>query len=333
MQWFLVVLATVLSGCAQQCRSNQHGKTTLLPVTLRLNWTLYGEHAPFFVARALGFYRDQGLEVEITEGSGSATTVKLVSDDKSQFGYASADAVLKGIELGMPVRIIAVLAQKNPQALVFRADRPLKSLKDMKSRRIGVTSGDANSQLFPALLYALKLEPSDVEQVLLHSPRAKEDALMRGSIDAFLGFYVDQPPRMEFEYKVDLDWLPLADAGINTLSSSLITSHKLLRDNPDLVRSFVRASQMGVQYMRRNPAAAAKILSDNASQIPLELAVQLVKLANELHHTERTSEKPIGWVDERDWADSLQLLKQYTGLNLTSEQARAYTNEFIAEVL
>ena len=43
----------------------------------RLNWTLYGEHAPFFVAWDKGFYKEEGLDVEILEGSGS-TTVRLM---------------------------------------------------------------------------------------------------------------------------------------------------------------------------------------------------------------------------------------------------------------
>ena len=45
----------------------------------RLNWTLYGEHAPFFVARDKGFYAEEGLDVEIQEGSGSGTVAQLVA--------------------------------------------------------------------------------------------------------------------------------------------------------------------------------------------------------------------------------------------------------------
>ena len=45
----------------------------------RLNWTLYGEHAPFFVARDKGFYAAEGLDVEIQEGSGSTTVAQLVA--------------------------------------------------------------------------------------------------------------------------------------------------------------------------------------------------------------------------------------------------------------
>ena len=46
----------------------------------RLNWTLYGEHAPFFVALDKGFYKEEGLDVEILEGSGSTTVAQLVAN-------------------------------------------------------------------------------------------------------------------------------------------------------------------------------------------------------------------------------------------------------------
>src|SRR5262249_42259136 len=56
----------------------------------RLNWTLYGEHAPFFVAREKGFYAQEGLDVEIQEGSGSTTVSQLVANATSPVAYVDA---------------------------------------------------------------------------------------------------------------------------------------------------------------------------------------------------------------------------------------------------
>src|SRR5207249_2280377 len=63
----------------------------------RLNWTLYGEHAPFFVARDKGFYRDEGLEVEIQEGSGSTTVAQLVANATSPVAYVDAATMMRGV--------------------------------------------------------------------------------------------------------------------------------------------------------------------------------------------------------------------------------------------
>ena len=53
----------------------------------RLNWTIYGEHAPFFVAKDKGFYKDEGLDVEILEGSGSTTVAQLVANLTNPIAY------------------------------------------------------------------------------------------------------------------------------------------------------------------------------------------------------------------------------------------------------
>ena len=70
----------------------------------RLNWTLYGEHAPFFVARDKGFYAQEGLDVEIQEGSGSTTVAQLVANATSPVAYVDAATMMRGVSAGMPVK-------------------------------------------------------------------------------------------------------------------------------------------------------------------------------------------------------------------------------------
>ena len=78
----------------------------------RLNWTLYGEHAPFFVARDKGFYREEGLEVEIQEGSGSTTVAQLVANATSPVAYVDAATMMRGVGAGMPIKAVGVTLQQ-----------------------------------------------------------------------------------------------------------------------------------------------------------------------------------------------------------------------------
>ena len=77
----------------------------------RLNWTLYGEHAPFFVARDKGFYAQEGLEVEIQEGSGSTTVSQLVANATSPVAYVDAATMMRGVGAGMPIKAVGVTLQ------------------------------------------------------------------------------------------------------------------------------------------------------------------------------------------------------------------------------
>ena len=73
---------------------------TLDKFQFRLNWTLYGEHAPFFVALDKGFYKEEGLEVEILEGSGSTTVAQLVSNMTNPVAYVDAATMMRGVGAG-----------------------------------------------------------------------------------------------------------------------------------------------------------------------------------------------------------------------------------------
>src|ERR1700758_3673508 len=95
---------------------------TLDKFQFRLNWTLYGEHAPFFVALDKGFYKEEGLEGEILEGSGSTTVAQLVSNMTNPVAYVDAATMMRGVGAGMPIKAVGVTLQQSPMAFIYRAD-------------------------------------------------------------------------------------------------------------------------------------------------------------------------------------------------------------------
>src|SRR6201990_3740939 len=86
--------------------------------SFRLNWTLYGEHAPFFVALDKGFYKAEGLEVEILEGSGSTTVAQLTANATNPVSYVDAATMMRGVNAGMPIRAVGVTLQQSPMAFI-----------------------------------------------------------------------------------------------------------------------------------------------------------------------------------------------------------------------
>ena len=125
---------------------------TLDKFPFRLNWTLDGEHAPFFVAVDKGFYKDAGLDVEILEGSGSTTVAQLTANGTSPVSYVDAATMMRGINAGMPIRSVGVTLQQSPMAFIYRADAPRPTkISEIKGSRIAITAGDAD--VVPASLY------------------------------------------------------------------------------------------------------------------------------------------------------------------------------------
>jgi len=301
----------------------------------RLNWTLYGEHAPFFVARDKGFYAAEGLEVEIQEGSGSTTVAQLVANSTSPVAYVDAATMMRGVTNGMPVKAVGVTLQQSPMAFIYRADaaRPTK-ISEIKGSRIAITAGDASLAIFTAFMGKLGMKLEDVQMITVANPASKEQAVLAKQADALLGYFMDQGPRMQLQTGVKMGWTRLYDmAGVTTLSSAIIANNSWSQDakNQDLLRRFLRASQRGWQYSFENRAEAAEIFRKAAPVFTQEIALLEVDGTMTIIRTERTKGKPIGWSDIGDWKDSQDLLSTFAKLNPQSDLNVYFTNQFLSE--
>ena len=301
----------------------------------RLNWTLYGEHAPFFVARDKGFYKAEGLDVEIQEGSGSTTVSQLVANATSPVAYVDAATMMRGVGAGMPIKAVGVTLQQSPMSFIYRADaaRPTK-ISEIKGSRIAITAGDASLAIFTAFMGKLGMKLEDVQMITVANPAAKEQAVLNKQADALLGYFMDQGPRMQLQTGVKMGWTRLYDmAGVTTLSSAIIANNDWLKDakNQDLLRRFLRASQRGWQYSFEHRAEAADIFRKSAPVFTQEIALLEVDGTMTIIRTDRTKGKPIAWSDAGDWKDSQELLEKFAKLKPQPDVNVYYTNSYLSE--
>ena len=326
-----IVTVLVMLLCAGQA----FAQPKLEKFPFRLNWTLYGEHAPFFVARDKGFYAQEGIEIEIQEGSGSTTVSQLVASNNSPVAYVDAATMMRGISNGMPIRAVGVTLQESPMAFIYRADaaRPTK-IADIKGSRIAMTAGDASLAIFTAFMGKLGMKMEDVQVITVANPQGKEQAVLNKQADALLGYFMDQGPRMQLQTGVKMGWTRLYDmAGVTTLSSAIIVNNNWVKDakNQDLLRRFLRASQRGWQHSFDNRAEAAEIFRKAAPVFTQEIALLEVEGTMSIIRTERTKGRAIGVTDIGDWRDTQDLLSKFAKLNPQADLNAYFTNEYLSE--
>jgi NitT/TauT family transport system substrate-binding protein len=308
---------------------------TLDKFQFRLNWTLYGEHAPFFVALDKGFYKEEGLEVEILEGSGSTTVAQLVSNMTNPVAYVDAATMMRGVGAGMPIKAVGVTLQQSPMAFIYRADaaRPTK-IEEIKGSRIAITAGDASLAIFTAFMGKLGMKLDDVNLITVANPQSKEQAVLNKQADALLGYFMDQGPRMQLQTGVKMGWTRLYDmAGVSTLSSAIIANNDWLKDakNQAQLRRFLRASQRGWQYTFDNRDEAAEIFMKRAPAFNKEISLLEINGTMTILRTEKTKGKPIGWSASEDWKESQDLLEKYAKLKSQPDVNVYFSNEFLSE--
>jgi NitT/TauT family transport system substrate-binding protein len=300
----------------------------------RLNWTLYGEHAPFFVAREKGFYPDEGLDVEILEGSGSTTVAQLVANMTNPIAYVDAATMMRGVGAGMPVKAVGVTLQQSPMSFIYRADAPRPTkIEEIKGSRIAITAGDASLAIFTAFMGKLNMKLEDVQLITVANPQSKEQAVLNKQADALLGYFMDQGPRMQLQTGVKMGWTRLYDmAGVTTLSSAIIANNDWLKDakNQDRLQRFLRASQRGWQYTFDNRDEAAEIFMKAAPAFNKEISLLEINGTMTIIRTDKTKDKPIGWSASEDWKESQDLLEKFAKLKPQPDVNVYFTNEYLS---
>lgn len=326
----LLTLAALFAAVALATTANAQDK-----FPFRLNWTLYGEHAPFFVALDKGFYKEEGLDVEILEGSGSTTVAQLVANQTNPVAYVDAATMMRGIGAGMPIKAVGVTLQQSPMSFIYRADNPRPAkIEDIKGSRIAITAGDASLAIFTAFLGKLNMQLSDVQLITVANPQSKEQAVLNKQADSLLGYFMDQGPRMQLQTGVKMGWTRLYDmAGISTLSSAVIVNNDWLKDasHQDQLKRFLRASQRGWDYADKNRDEAADIFLKHAKAFNKEIALLEINGTMTIIHTKHTEGKPLLWSAKEDWQESQDLLEKFAKMPPEKDMSKYYTNEYLAQ--
>ena len=142
-------LALVLAGLALGASPAAAQK-----LTFTLNWVAGGDHAPYFYAQKMGWYKQAGIDVEFETGRGSAASAQKVGAGASQLGLSDMAGVLlfrgKGLDL---VGLMNVYAN-SPQGLYWLKSNGINSLKDLAGKKIGNPAGDGARTMWPALAKA-----------------------------------------------------------------------------------------------------------------------------------------------------------------------------------
>jgi NitT/TauT family transport system substrate-binding protein len=298
-------------------------------VSLRLNWYLGGLHAPFYYGKDKGYFAEEGIDLTINEGRGSVAAAQAIAAGSDTFGMADAGTLMLTASKGADIKAVMSLLNTSGFGVISLAETGIKSPADLQGKRLAITAGDALTQLFPALAKANGIDMSKVSLVQM-DPAAKVVSVLEKRTDALLGGIDDQFFLIE-QKGPKAAALRFADHGANTVGITIIASTSTIKDKPDLVKRFVKASARSWEEARKNPDAAVdaalKVKPDlNKESTLKQLQVDLVLL-----DSPATKGKGIGFAAESDWETTKRLLVEYRDLKTDKPAAAFFTNEFLPQ--
>ncbi len=295
-------------------------------VSLRLNWYLGGLHVPFYYGVEKGFYKAEGIDLTINEGRGSANTVQVVAAGTDTFGLADSSSVINLISKGGEIKSVMNVLSSTGFSVVSLASTGIKTPKDLEGKSLAVSPGDPLRGLFEALAAHHKLDMSKISFVQV-DPAAKVVTVLEKRADALLGGADDQYFLIKYRGQEPAA-LRFADNGANIVGMTILASNATIKAKPDLVKRFVRASIKSWDEAKKNPDAAVdaamKVKPDlNRASTKDQMLVDF-ELMDSPNVKGRT-----GFGDQRDWAQTIELLKKYRGLETNADWTAFHTNEFL----
>ena len=248
------VLALSLLPFAPSGLACSKGQAADGALALALDWFPEPEHGGFYAAQVAGDYAAAGLAVEILAGRPDAPVIAQVAAGRVAFGISDASAILAARAQQVPIVAVFAAMQQNPRCILVHADGP-GSLAELRDTTLAMNVREPFSQFLQQKLglpgvsvvpYAGNVAP------FLADPNFAQQA------------YVFSEPIVVERQGVAARCLLVADLGFDPYAGVVITSERMITEQPERVRSFVAAVTTGWERYLRDPAPAhAEIHAQN----------------------------------------------------------------------
>ena len=298
----LILTVTGIAGALTGCGNSSQETQTETPdkITVQSLWLPQGQFAGLYTAAAKGFYKDEGIDVEILPGGTDVSSEDQVENDIAQVGVAFYSSVLTYQEGGYDFINVFQTFRQSPQYLVAKASSGIKTGADLKGKKVGSWFGGRQYELF-ALAQKYGYDPeTDINWV-------QQDYTM----DQFISGELDAASAMSYnEYLLlldqgfspeDINIIDMNKEGTALLEDCLFVKRSWAEANHDLLVRFLRATIKGWKYAYENPEEAAQIVYDEGKSSTLEHQVAMTREVLKTVVPEGSSVSDIGKLD----ADSI----------------------------
>jgi ABC-type nitrate/sulfonate/bicarbonate transport system substrate-binding protein/signal transduction histidine kinase/PAS domain-containing protein len=227
-------------------------------VSLQLQWKHQFEFAGYYVAKELGFYSDEGFDVELRELEPSIIVYNEVANEKATFAVGRS-SILIDISKGNELVLLAPIFQSSPSVLLSLKSANINSPKDLLGKRIMISQGIEYDVEFVAAFRDQGIDLINDTIIMEHS--ADINDLVKGKTDAIHAYLSNEPYTLK-EKNIEYNIINPKNYGFDFYGDILFTSKKLLLENPEKVKRFRNASLKGWEWAFANIEQTVDIIYD-----------------------------------------------------------------------
>ncbi len=276
---------------------------------------------PFYVAEDKGYYAGENLDVKFDMGSRELNPVKTVAVGQDTFGVLGGpDTLLVARGKAQPLKAIAILERNsNFTCLVTLKSSNVTKIGQLQGKKIGFYYGHISTDVLRNLLRREGVQYTEVDVGFDYNQ------LIAGRIDAQWAFTVtaglDLPAK-----GIAINIVSPADYGIITQGYTIFATEKTIKEKPDLVLRFLRATLRGVKYTVEHPEEANGALLKRDPSLDPALSLKRLRAYNAV--TSDSTKYPPGYMDNEMFKSTYDRLLEERVIERPFDVKEAYTTEF-----
>ncbi|WP_367179351.1 ABC transporter substrate-binding protein [Clostridium sp.] len=319
------MVIVMFTGCGVK-KDNSKKEVTLKKITVILDWIPNTNHTGLYVAKDKGYYKEQGLDVEIIQPAQGSTT-SLIAAGKGDFGVSYQEDVTyaRTAKEPLPVKAIATIIQHNTSGFAAPKAKNIKSPKDFEGKTYGGWGSPSESAILKAIM-----EKDNADFSKLKIVDAGTDdffAVTKKNIDFEWIFYGWTGIEAKLK-NIPIDYIDIGklNSDLDYYTPVIIANENKLKKDPETVRKFLAATTKGYEYCIANPEESAKILVKNAPETDKKLALESQKYMKNQYKAES---KKWGVMKTSVWDNYTKFLLDRKLIPKDMKASEAFTNEYL----
>ncbi|MFI5033591.1 MAG: ABC transporter substrate-binding protein [Reyranellales bacterium] len=301
--------AATVAAAANLLPSGGFAQAKTQTINLQLGWLASNNNIGEVVAKQLGYFEEEKLNVQIQPGGPNIDGVAIVASGRYEIGQVSSSpSLMLAASQKIPVVCFATALQQHPYTFFSLEKKPVRTPKDMVGKKIGIQA--TGKILLTALLKKHNIPEKDVEVVVVG---ADFTPLLTGQVDAFTGWLTSttaikalgQPPVT----------LRLWDAGVQLYALPLYATKDTIAKKPEMLDGFLRAQGRGYAFAQKDPEKAADLLIKEYPNFKRDDELDGLKVLLKFAFNENTKANGWGAFEPKVWQDQIALyddLKQFS---------------------
>ncbi|CAM3139215.1 ABC transporter substrate-binding protein [Paenibacillus lupini] len=324
----MLAVVIMLAGCGSNKNNNETDKAAseqpLTKVKVVLDWTPNTNHTGLYVARDKGYFKEQGLDVEIIQ-PGQDGADKMVAAGGAEFGVGYQESLTMARIAGLPLVSVAAVIQHNTSGFASPQAKGIDSPKKFEGKTYGGWGAPVEEAVIGSLMQE---ENADVSKVKMLSIGDTDFfTAVKRDIDFAWIYYAWTGVEAELRgEKLNMVYLTDYSDKLDYYTPLLETSEKMIAEKPEIVKAFVAGAAQGYQYAIDHPEDAAEVLIKAEPDLNADLVRASQKWLSPKYTDDASQwgiQKKEVWVNYSQWMFDHKLLEQELDAD------KAFTNDFL----